>query len=223
MFSSACVKIAGMIAFVGVFFWLTGHTVIWRCCVLQGTPDDLPEPQSLRVENKMFYFDIGHNRRGTFMRISEVCQNCRLSGLLVSCWSMMLVKPLMLQCWFSYQLTWSADFVTTTIKDIKSRFFPGKLIHHLLKIDFFLIIVSWCLSDDRLSNTWLWWDVVLPWRWWWRGRAVQTGHAICTYTSDYSPCLLYNRILLRTICQAEDIELHVTAAIFTCIYRAYTL
>jgi len=33
----------------------------------------LPEPQSLRVENKMFYFDIGHNRRGTFMRISEVC------------------------------------------------------------------------------------------------------------------------------------------------------
>jgi len=35
-------------------------------------PDDLPEPQSLRVENKVFYFDIGHNRRGTFMRISEV-------------------------------------------------------------------------------------------------------------------------------------------------------
>ena len=41
-------------------------------CVLQGMPDDLPEPQSLRVENKMFYFDVGHNRRGTFMRISEV-------------------------------------------------------------------------------------------------------------------------------------------------------
>jgi len=37
-----------------------------------GMPDELPEPQSLRVENKMFYFDIGHNRRGTFMRISEV-------------------------------------------------------------------------------------------------------------------------------------------------------
>ena len=49
--------------------------------MLWGTPDDLPEPQSLRVENKMFYFDIGHNRRGTFMRISEVCRHCVLSGL----------------------------------------------------------------------------------------------------------------------------------------------
>jgi hypothetical protein len=43
----------------------------------QETQDDLPEPQSLRVENKMFYFDIGHNRRGTFMRISEVRANFR--------------------------------------------------------------------------------------------------------------------------------------------------
>jgi len=34
--------------------------------------DGLPEPQSLRVENKMFYFDVGQNRRGVFMRISEV-------------------------------------------------------------------------------------------------------------------------------------------------------
>jgi transcriptional activator protein Pur-alpha len=32
----------------------------------------LPEPQSLRVDNKMFYFDVAQNRRGTFMRISEV-------------------------------------------------------------------------------------------------------------------------------------------------------
>lgn len=37
----------------------------------------LPEPQSIRVENKMFYFDIGQNRRGTFMRISEVRANFR--------------------------------------------------------------------------------------------------------------------------------------------------
>jgi hypothetical protein len=43
----------------------------------QETQDDLPEPQSLRVENKMFYFDVGHNRRGTFMRISEVRSNFR--------------------------------------------------------------------------------------------------------------------------------------------------
>jgi len=34
--------------------------------------DGLPEPQSMRVENKMFYFDVGQNRRGIFMRISEV-------------------------------------------------------------------------------------------------------------------------------------------------------
>ena len=34
--------------------------------------DGLPEPQSMRVENKMFYFDIGQNRRGVFMRVSEV-------------------------------------------------------------------------------------------------------------------------------------------------------
>jgi hypothetical protein len=34
---------------------------------------ELPEPKSMRVEHKTFYFDVGQNRRGTFMRISEVC------------------------------------------------------------------------------------------------------------------------------------------------------
>ena len=33
---------------------------------------ELPEPRSMRVENKMFYFDVGQNRRGVFMRVSEV-------------------------------------------------------------------------------------------------------------------------------------------------------
>ena len=33
---------------------------------------ELPEARSMRVENKMFYFDVGSNRRGVFMRISEV-------------------------------------------------------------------------------------------------------------------------------------------------------
>ena len=32
---------------------------------------DLPEPRSMRVENKTFYFDVGQNARGVFMRISE--------------------------------------------------------------------------------------------------------------------------------------------------------
>jgi len=36
------------------------------------TARDVPEAQSLRVENKMFYFDVGQNRRGSYMRISEV-------------------------------------------------------------------------------------------------------------------------------------------------------
>ena len=32
----------------------------------------LPEGRHLRVENKSFYFDVGQNNRGVFMRISEV-------------------------------------------------------------------------------------------------------------------------------------------------------
>lgn len=35
---------------------------------------ELPEGRHLRVENKNFYFDIGQNNRGIYMRISEV--NC---------------------------------------------------------------------------------------------------------------------------------------------------
>lgn len=37
----------------------------------------LPESRSMRVENKIFYFDVGTNRRGVFMRISEVRSNFR--------------------------------------------------------------------------------------------------------------------------------------------------
>jgi hypothetical protein len=33
---------------------------------------DLPEGKHLKVENKNFYFDIGQNSRGVYMRISEV-------------------------------------------------------------------------------------------------------------------------------------------------------
>lgn len=35
------------------------------------------ESQMLRVENKLFYFDIGENRMGTYLRISEVRSNFR--------------------------------------------------------------------------------------------------------------------------------------------------
>ena len=42
---------------------------------ISATPEgqqELPENRSMRVENKNFYFDIGNNYRGIFMRLSEV-------------------------------------------------------------------------------------------------------------------------------------------------------
>lgn len=38
---------------------------------------DLPEGRHLHVDNKNFYFDIGQNNRGVYMRISEVKTNFR--------------------------------------------------------------------------------------------------------------------------------------------------
>lgn len=38
-----------------------------------GFKGDLPEGRYMRVDNKNFYFDIGQNNRGIYMRISEVC------------------------------------------------------------------------------------------------------------------------------------------------------
>lgn len=37
-----------------------------------GYKGELPEGKHMRVENKNFYFDIGQNNRGIYMRISEV-------------------------------------------------------------------------------------------------------------------------------------------------------
>lgn len=37
-----------------------------------GFKGDLPEGRHLRVEDKTFYFDIGQNSRGIYMRVSEV-------------------------------------------------------------------------------------------------------------------------------------------------------
>ncbi|KAK3913193.1 Transcriptional activator protein Pur-alpha [Frankliniella fusca] len=42
-----------------------------------GFKGDLPEGRHMRVENKNFYFDIGQNNRGIYMRISEVKSNFR--------------------------------------------------------------------------------------------------------------------------------------------------
>lgn len=38
---------------------------------------DLPEGRHLRVDNKNFYFDIGQNNRGVYMKVSEVKSNYR--------------------------------------------------------------------------------------------------------------------------------------------------
>lgn len=38
----------------------------------QEPANELPESRSMRVENKMFYFDTGSNRRGVYLRVSEV-------------------------------------------------------------------------------------------------------------------------------------------------------
>lgn len=42
-----------------------------------GYRGELPEGRHMRVENKNFYFDIGQNNRGIYMRISEVKTNFR--------------------------------------------------------------------------------------------------------------------------------------------------
>ncbi|XP_013784575.1 transcriptional activator protein Pur-beta-like [Limulus polyphemus] len=42
-----------------------------------GFKGNLPEAHHMRVENKNFYFDIGQNSRGVYMRVSEVKNNFR--------------------------------------------------------------------------------------------------------------------------------------------------
>ena len=37
-----------------------------------GFRGELPEGQQMRAENKNFYFDVGQNNRGIYLRISEV-------------------------------------------------------------------------------------------------------------------------------------------------------
>lgn len=41
-----------------------------------GFKGDLPDGRYMRVDNKNFYFDIGQNNRGIYMRISEVNNFC---------------------------------------------------------------------------------------------------------------------------------------------------
>ena len=48
------------------------HVNIWYVWIFSEVHGDLPESQHLTVDGKRFYFDVGQNPRGVFMRISEV-------------------------------------------------------------------------------------------------------------------------------------------------------
>ncbi|CAF4902259.1 unnamed protein product [Pieris macdunnoughi] len=49
---------------------------------------ELPEGRHLRVDNKNFYFDIGQNNRGIYMKVSEVKSNFRTAITVPEkCWS----------------------------------------------------------------------------------------------------------------------------------------
>ncbi|XP_055714557.1 transcriptional activator protein Pur-beta [Phlebotomus papatasi] len=53
-----------------------------------GFKGELPEGRHMKVDNKNFYFDIGQNNRGIYMRISEVKSNFRTAITVPEkCWS----------------------------------------------------------------------------------------------------------------------------------------
>ncbi|KAI5645932.1 purA ssDNA and RNA-binding protein domain-containing protein [Phthorimaea operculella] len=53
-----------------------------------GFKGELPEGRHLRVDNKNFYFDIGQNNRGIYMKVSEVKSNFRTAITVPEkCWS----------------------------------------------------------------------------------------------------------------------------------------
>lgn len=54
-----------------------------------GFRGELPEGRHIRVDNKIFYFDIGQNNRGVFMRVSEV--SCYARTFFLTCFLLFLV------------------------------------------------------------------------------------------------------------------------------------
>ncbi|KAL4712492.1 hypothetical protein ACJJTC_007508 [Scirpophaga incertulas] len=53
-----------------------------------GFKGELPEGRHLRVDNKNFYFDIGQNNRGVYMKVSEVKSNFRTAITVPEkCWT----------------------------------------------------------------------------------------------------------------------------------------
>lgn len=55
-----------------IFFFLHTNLFVFFFFMVFRFKGELPEGRHMRVDNKNFYFDIGQNNRGIYMRISEV-------------------------------------------------------------------------------------------------------------------------------------------------------
>ena len=50
----------------------------------EGAQNSLPQSRECKVEQKKFYFDVGRNDRGVFLRLTEVIQTFQKRVLLLS-------------------------------------------------------------------------------------------------------------------------------------------
>lgn len=67
-----------------------------------GFKGDLPEGRYMRVDSKNFYFDIGQNNRGIYMRISEVYPYYLRKKRMSTNRLFLIVKPIFLLLYFSF-------------------------------------------------------------------------------------------------------------------------
>lgn len=92
---------------------------------------ELPEGRHMKVQNKNFYFDIGQNNRGIYMRISEVS--------VVSTWC---VSLFLFQLFFSLNLrSFSSSFfmLQSDYSENASLFF--ELYSQFLRMCFFQMVL----------------------------------------------------------------------------------
>lgn len=67
-------------------------------CLTEGQ-GELPGSQHFRVENKKFFFDVGSNQRGVFLRISEV-NDIKVASTEKIILKMFVMKSKQKQCFF---------------------------------------------------------------------------------------------------------------------------
>lgn len=117
-----------------------------------------PEGRHIRVDNKIFYFDIGQNNRGVFMRVSEVSlfTNQKLNVFFSSdCFSSLSICIIISHCsllwnwWFFVEaklleVTWLIKLHCVSPCQKKRQFFfllphfhrqVGSVITHWLSVD----------------------------------------------------------------------------------------